>query len=107
MTTAQRCTPGSVPPGRTWLSLLSPQGRGSALTFEAGGADGGHGGAGGLREALEGCLLVGRFVRSGVFFLLPLVVHPHGLQGQLLPAGHTELLGEQHPAPPRRAPDTP
>lgn len=79
----------------------------AALTFEAGGADGGHGGAGGLGEALEGRLLVGRLVRGGVFLLLPLVVHPHGLQGQLLPAGTRTrwARGPQHP--PRGFPPPP
>lgn len=71
----------------------------TALTFEAGGAHGRHGRTRGLGKALEGRLLIGRLVRGGILLLLPLVVHPHGLQGQLLPAG-TEPAGGAAPGPP-------
>lgn len=84
----QRYRLGSVPPTEPGPILSSGVTRGAAaLTFEAGGADSRHGGAGGLGEALEGRLLIGGLIRGGVFLLLPLIVHPHGLQGQLLPMG--------------------
>lgn len=70
----------------------------TALTFEAGGAHGRHGRTRGLGKALEGRLLIGRLVRGGILLLLPLVVHSHGLQGQLLPAG-TDPAGRAAPGP--------
>lgn len=80
----------------------------TALTFEAGGAHGRHGRTRGLGKALEGRLLIGRLVRGGILLLLPLVVHSHGLQGQLLPAG-TDPAGRAAPGPlrPPRTPGTP
>lgn len=52
------------------------------------GAHCGHGGGGGLAEALKGGLLAGGVVRSAVFLLLLLLVGAHGLQSQLFPAAH-------------------
>lgn len=95
-----------LPPHRAGTQRLSQRRPGpSALTFEAGGAHGRHGRTGGLGKALEGRLLIGRLVRGGILLLLPLVVHSHGLQGQLLPAG-TDPAGRE-PRDPRDPRDPP
>lgn len=69
------------------------------LTFEVGGANSGDSRGGGLSEAAEGCLLAGGLVRGARVLFVPVLVHPHGLEGELFPAEAHTSISTDRPSP--------
>lgn len=66
----------------------------SRLTFEVRCPYSGHSWRRGLSKAVEGCLFAGGLVGGAVFLSVPVIEHPHGLQGELFSVAeaHTQAL---------------